>query len=57
MFTLEVNYCRCHPANCNCDPWVIKRRGVKFVSVFDKENGEIIVKSLNKTECKKKDKC
>ena len=57
MFTLEVNYCRCHPANCNCDPWVIKRDGRKFVSVFDKENGEIIVKSLNKTECKKKDKC
>jgi hypothetical protein len=56
MFTLEVNYCNCHPATCCCDPWVIKKDGRKFVSVFDKENGEIIVKSLNKTEQKKKGK-
>jgi hypothetical protein len=48
MYTLETNYCNCHPATCSCDPWVIKRDGRKFVTVFDKENGELIIKAMNK---------
>lgn len=52
MYTLETNYCNCHPATCSCDPWVIKRDGRKFVTVFDKENGELIVKAMNEMEQK-----
>lgn len=47
MYTVEINYCRCHPETCNCNPWVIKKDGKKFITVFDKQKAEIIVKALN----------
>jgi hypothetical protein len=54
MYVLETNYCNCHPATCNCDPWIIKENGRNFVRVYDKENGKLIIKALNEMEQRKK---
>jgi hypothetical protein len=50
MYTIERNYCDCHPVTCNCNPWVIKENGTLFVTIFNKEDGELIVKAMNEME-------
>jgi hypothetical protein len=54
MYTIERNYCDCHPDTCNCNPWIIKKAGNFFVTIYSKEDGELIVKAMNEMERRKK---
>lgn len=56
MYTIERNYCNCHPATCNCNPWIIKKDGDRFVTIYSKEDGELIVKAMNEMEKRTKKK-
>ena len=49
-WTLEANICDCHPDECSCDPWVIMCEDMRFITVFDKERGNLIVTSMNIVE-------
>ncbi|MCL5018161.1 MAG: hypothetical protein M1416_00125 [Candidatus Pacearchaeota archaeon] len=47
VYTLDKNYCKCHPETCNCFDYAVYENGVKYFTLNDKIKGEHIVKALN----------
>ena len=46
-YSMGPNRCSCHPETCCCDPYVIYKDGVKFVTIYEKKDAQDICDRLN----------
>ena len=51
IYTVKLNYCKCHPETCSCNDWAIYDiKNEKVSSHFHKEEAEYYCKLYNKKE-------
>lgn len=53
-YTVERNYCDCHPETCCCDTYILKENGKYYLSSNDKQKLVDLAQKLNGMDSNKK---
>lgn len=53
-YTVERNYCNCHPETCCCDTYILKENGKYYLSSNDKQKLVDLAQKLNGIDSNKK---
>lgn len=50
-YSVEKNYCNCHPETCCCNPYkIVDTNGEKFETFYTKEKAQIVANALNSSK-------
>lgn len=55
-YTVERNYCDCHPETCCCDTYVMKEDGKYYLSSNDKQKLIDLAQKLNTLDSQNENK-